>query len=100
MYHFGYSLHDCSYPHHDTQTQFTIHLYGIASLDHRAKEKDRHIHHCRSVRVSYRVKLLQSLNTSLTLPLYMYATREYISTIARASALLKKAETIITQSHI
>ena len=30
----------------------------------------------------------------------MYATRDYISTIARASALLKKAETIITQSHI
>lgn len=100
MYHFGYSLHDCSYPHHDTQTQLTIHLYGITSLDHRAKEKDRHIHHCRSVRVSYRVKLLQSLNTSLTLPLYMYATRDYISTIARASALFKKAETIITQSHI
>ena len=79
MYHFGYSLHDCSYPHHDTQTQLTIHLYGIASLDQRAKENDRHIHHCRSVRVSYRVKLLQSLNTSLTLPfIHVCKTRLYL----------------------
>ena len=30
----------------------------------------------------------------------MYATRDYISTKARAGALFKKAETIIRQSYI
>ena len=30
----------------------------------------------------------------------MYATRDYISTKARASALFKKAEKIIRQSHV
>ena len=47
-------------------------LYGIASLDHRAKEKDLYIHHCGSVRVSDRVKLLQSLNTDFFNPSFIH----------------------------